>query len=80
MKQLNRSHVHSAIEIDITVETHSELLKSNHLGINTTRRIKQWLQEFVALKPIILILKYYLSIHELNTTYKGTFKFYFRWN
>lgn len=45
------------------------------MGINTTRRIKQWLQEFVTLKPIILILKYYLSIHELNTTYKGTFKF-----
>ena len=50
-------------------------MKSSHLGIITTRRISQWLQEYATIKPIILIFKYFLALKDLNCTYKGSFKF-----
>lgn len=43
------------------------------MGINTTKRINQWMNEIKPLKHIIIMMKYYLNVENLNCTYKGNF-------
>jgi hypothetical protein len=52
----------------------------NHLGIISTDQINNWIGKIKCLHPIVIIIKNYLTKMNLNITYEGTLKLYFRWS
>lgn len=57
------------IKVDITVE--AKKADYSHLGCMSTEFMKGWLENIPQLNPILMTLKYLLSVHSLNRPFKG---------
>lgn len=59
----------SKIKVDITVE--AKKADYSHLGCMSTEFMKGWLETIPQLNPILMTLKYLLSVQGLNRPFKG---------
>jgi len=68
---LNRPHNCGPIQADITIETSLNENQSSHLGILTTSAISQWLNHLRPLHTIVILMKEFFTINQLNLAYEG---------